>query len=111
MRSPASSAPPSAPPCSWCCSWWASGICSDVLPDRCIRSGRCRRKPSVERLTPDLQSWVVEPLLEAGLDLEEIRSLVFRLAFESIVDAASGPAAILRNVVAGEPEAVQSAWA
>jgi hypothetical protein len=62
-------------------------------------------------LTPDLQSWVVEPLIEAGLDLEEIRSLVFRLAFETMVDAESGPAAILRNVVADESEAVRGAWA
>jgi len=62
-------------------------------------------------LTPDLQSWVVEPLIEAGLDLEEIRSLVFRLAFDTMVDSGSGPAEILRNVVADESERVRGAWA
>ena len=65
----------------------------------------------MEWLTPEQQYWVVEPLLDAGLSLERIRSLVFRVAFEALVDEASGATAILRTVVAAEPEAVQHAWA
>ena len=62
-------------------------------------------------LTPAQQYWVVEPLLDAGLSLERLRSLVFRLAFDAMVDGESSPTAILRNVVADEPAPVQRAWA
>jgi len=62
-------------------------------------------------LTPEQQYWVVEPLIDAGLSLERIRSLVFRLAFDTMVDGTSGAPAILRNVVADEPAPVRHAWA
>jgi hypothetical protein len=62
-------------------------------------------------LTPEQQYWVVEPLLEVGLDLEQIRCLVFKVAFDAMVDEAAGATAILRNVVADEPAPVQCAWA
>jgi hypothetical protein len=62
-------------------------------------------------LTPERQYWVVEPLLDAGLGLEQIRSLVFRLAFDAMVGGVSGAATILRNVVADQPAPVQRAWA
>ena len=29
--------------------------------------------------------WIIEPLLEAGLDLEEVRTLLTRVSFESVV--------------------------
>ena len=50
--------------------------------------------------------WVVQPLIDAGLDLEEIRDLVFRLAFDGIV----GDLPRLRDPVAGRPPEVQAAW-
>ena len=55
------------------------------------------------------QCWLIEPLLEAGLGLEEIRGLVFRLAFEAVVgvDDPSGA----QRLVDDQPLHVQAAWA
>ena len=50
---------------------------------------------------------MIEPLLDAGLDLDEIRELIFRLAFESI--AGVGTTALI-NLVGDRPPAVQAAW-
>ncbi len=50
---------------------------------------------------------MIEPLLDAGLDLEQIRTLLYRLAFEAMVgDAAADPT----EVVGDQPPAVQAAW-
>ena len=61
---------------------------------------------------PDTQqcAWIVEPLIEAGLDHERIRTLVFRLGFEAIVD--DGPAVHERLVglVRHEADDVRTAW-
>ena len=54
--------------------------------------------------------WVVQPLLDAGLELEQIRVLVFRLAFEGIVGEERGGPAGLRDLVADHPAEVQAAW-
>ena len=48
---------------------------------------------------------MIEPLLDAGLDLDEIRVLVFRLAFETIVG--TGP---LTELAGDQPPRVQAAW-
>ena len=56
---------------------------------------------------PEQQLWIIEPLLDAGLDLEQIRTLLFRLAFEAIVgDGTADPT----DVVEDQPPAVQAAW-
>lgn len=61
---------------------------------------------------PDAQqcAWIVEPLIEAGLEPERIRTLVFRLGFEAIVD--DGPAAPDRliGLVRHEAAEVRTAW-
>jgi hypothetical protein len=50
---------------------------------------------------------MIEPLLDAGLGLEQIRTLLFRLAFEDIVgDGSADPT----DVVGDQPPAVQAAW-
>ena len=40
------------------------------------------------------QYWLIEPLVEAGMDLEEIRTLLVRLAFDAVVDPGTVPAGI-----------------
>ena len=50
---------------------------------------------------------MIEPLLDVGLDLEQIRTLLYRLAFEDIVgDGTADPT----DVVGDQPPAVQAAW-
>jgi hypothetical protein len=51
--------------------------------------------------------WVVQPLLDAGLGLEQIGCLVFRLAFEGVVGEGRGP----HHLVADRPPEVRAAWA
>ena len=56
---------------------------------------------------PEQPVWIIEPLLDAGPDLEQIRTLLFRLAFEAIAgDGNADPT----DVVADQPPAVQAAW-
>ncbi|MGY1692293.1 hypothetical protein [Geodermatophilus sp. SYSU D01105] len=54
--------------------------------------------------------WVLQPLLDAGLATERIRTLVDRLGFEVITREGSPTEADLRTVVADQPPAVRSAW-
>ncbi len=65
------------------------------------------RIPLVSLPAPEQQYWIIEPLLEAGLDLEQIRVLLFRLAFDAIVG--EGDTA-LTALVGDQPPAVQTAW-
>jgi hypothetical protein len=51
--------------------------------------------------------WLIAPLLEAGLDLERIRTLVFRLGFQAVVDPGRHE---LVDVVRAEPADVRAAW-
>ena len=59
------------------------------------------------RPAPEQDYWIIEPLLEAGLDLEQIRVLLFRVAFEGIVG--EGHTA-LTALVGDQSPAVQAAW-
>jgi hypothetical protein len=65
---------------------------------------------SVGGLAAQQCSWIVAPLVEAGLAPERIRTLVFRLGFEAIVD--DGPAVHerLTGLVRHEPPEVRAAW-
>jgi hypothetical protein len=49
------------------------------------------------------QYWLIEPLLGAGVDLDEIRALVVRLALDS--------GAVPTRLVADRPLEVRAAWA
>jgi hypothetical protein len=60
---------------------------------------------------PDQCRWVIEPLLDAGVELEHIRTLVFRIGFDAIVDGGTGSPQRLNDVVRDEPEEVRAAWA
>ena len=57
------------------------------------------------------QQWVVQPLIDAGVELEQIRALVFHLAFEDVVTEGRGTRAILGELVADRSPQVQAAWA
>jgi hypothetical protein len=57
---------------------------------------------------PEQQYWIIEPLLAAGLDLEQIRALVVRLGFEAAL-CGGGLDSLSRIVVDRSPE-VQAAW-
>ncbi len=64
----------------------------------------------MELLGRDQPLWVVQPLIDAGMELEQIRTLVFRLAFEGIVGEACSSMAGLQELVADRPPQVQAAW-
>ena len=51
------------------------------------------------------QRWVIQPLLDAGLDLEEVRALVVRLGSDPDV-----PGACLTGLVRDRPPEVRAAW-
>ena len=67
------------------------------------------RRVGVEHLTPH-QQWVIQPLIDAGLGAEEVRTLIFRLAFDAIVCEGSPPGTDVTSVVADQPPAVRTAW-
>jgi hypothetical protein len=62
-------------------------------------------------LGPEQQCWLIQPLVDAGLGLDQISTLVFRLAFDDIVSGGRTTPASVRDLVAGQPTRVQSAWA
>jgi hypothetical protein len=64
----------------------------------------------VGTFAPQQCQWIVEPMLEAGLDLDRIRALVFRMGFEGIVAEFRGTPASLAEVVRDEPAEVRRAW-
>jgi hypothetical protein len=60
--------------------------------------------------SPRHQRWLVQPLIDAGLPLDQIGTLVVRLAFAGIVTEGGGTLAAVRDLVADRPPAVQAAW-
>ena len=62
----------------------------------------------VGSFAPEQCRWLIAPLLDAGLDLERIRTLVFRLGFQAVTDPGQGG---LIDVVRHEPAEVRAAWA
>ncbi|MFQ1003770.1 hypothetical protein [Modestobacter sp. SSW1-42] len=65
----------------------------------------------MEQLARKQVHWVIEPLLEAGLSVDQIEVLVFRLGFEAVVSEGRGTVAGVHTVVAAESPEVQAAWA
>jgi len=60
---------------------------------------------------PEAQHWVLEPLLDAGLAMDQIRPLVFQLAFDDLVSDGNATVAGLHAIVRDQPAGVQAAWA
>jgi hypothetical protein len=57
------------------------------------------------------EPWVLAPLMDAGVPLDQVRELVFRLAFYDVVQEGAGTVADLGELVADQPPAVRTAWA
>jgi hypothetical protein len=66
--------------------------------------------PVVWSFIPEQQYWIIEPLIEAGLDLDEVRDLIFRLGFEAIVSEGADTVGSVQGVVSDQPADVQAAW-
>lgn len=70
----------------------------------CIHAGRAGRTPVV-----DPRTWILQPLVDAGLPSETIADLLFRLGFEAVArqgDIDEGVRAVVRD----QPAEVQAAW-
>ncbi len=65
----------------------------------------------MESVASTQQYWLVQPLIDAGLELEEIRVLLFRLSFDGIVHTAAGTAVDAMMLVDDQPAEVRAAWA
>lgn len=68
------------------------------------------RRPVVGSLSPQQHEWVIRPLIDAGLGLDRIKDLLFRLGFESIVSEGRGTAIEVSSMVDAEPPHVRAAW-
>lgn len=66
--------------------------------------------PFVGSLSVQQHEWVIRPLIDAGLGLDRIRDLLFRLGFAAIVSEGRGTAAEVVTMVDGEPPHVRAAW-
>ena len=60
---------------------------------------------------PEQCRWIIAPLLDAGMDLDRIRTLLFHLGFQGIADAERSVPVALTAVVRSEPADVRAAWA
>jgi hypothetical protein len=54
--------------------------------------------------------WVIRPLIDAGLGLDRIQDLLFRLGFESIVSEGQTTLTSVTNVVRDQSDEVRAAW-
>jgi hypothetical protein len=61
---------------------------------------------------PEKQHWVIQPLIDAGLAMEQIRAFVFQLAFDEMA-AGDGRATVagIHGIVEDQPVRVRAAWA
>jgi hypothetical protein len=66
--------------------------------------------PCVGSLSPEQHYRIIEPLVDAGLELERIRDLLFRLAFDAIVSEGGTTVSRLTDVVRDQPPEVRAAW-
>ena len=57
------------------------------------------------------QQWVVQPLLDVGLDQDQIRDMVFRLAFQDLVSEGRDTLRWVTELVVDQPAEVRTAWA
>jgi len=60
---------------------------------------------------PEAQQWVIQPLVDAGLALDQIRVLVFDLAFDGIINDGRATVAGIEAIVRDQPAEVRAAWA
>jgi hypothetical protein len=73
-----------------------------------IRIGAELRKPDVEE-DESQPRWIVAPLLDAGLDVDGVRTLLFRVTFECLTGGRSDLSDV--SAFLGEqPPPVRAAW-
>lgn len=75
-----------------------------------IRTAPSSRTSFVGPPSPEQLYRVIEPLADAGLQREQIRDLLFRLAFDAIVGEDGMTVPCLTDVVRDQPHEVQAAW-
>ena len=54
--------------------------------------------------------WIIQPLLEAGLDLDSVRELMFRVSFECTVTDGRCDVSDVAALLGPQPTAVRAAW-
>ena len=64
----------------------------------------------MDAFSPARDRWVISPLVEAGLDIDHIRDLLVRLAFEAIVTDGRRTVGQVATLVADQPTHVRAAW-
>jgi hypothetical protein len=64
----------------------------------------------VGSLSPEEHYRIIEPLVDAGLELEQVRVLLFRLAFDAIVSEGSSTVSSLTDLVRDQPPEIRAAW-
>jgi hypothetical protein len=69
------------------------------------------RSPGVGSFAGEQQQWVVQPLIDAGVDLDRIHELVFDLAFADLVSEGRDTLTAVSALVADQSAAVRVAWA
>lgn len=72
--------------------------------------GRRLEHFSVGSLSPEQLYRIIEPLVDAGLEQEQIRTLLFDLAFDAIVSEGTTMVSDVTAVVRDQPPEVQVAW-
>jgi hypothetical protein len=53
---------------------------------------------------------IIQPLIDAGLDLDEVRTLLFRVAFEAITTEGRCDLTDTTAFLGPQPDAVRAAW-
>lgn len=61
-------------------------------------------------VTHEQLRWVIQPLLAAGLDLDEIGDLLYRFAFDDIVSGGHAGACAGPHALSDQPSHVRAAW-
>ncbi len=74
----------------------------------CIRGTRSARTQVVAAVAREQHYWLIEPLLRAGMDPEEIRKRLTRLTFDCMVRPGDQVAS---TPVDDQPPEIRAAWA
>jgi hypothetical protein len=61
-------------------------------------------------VAPEQRYWIIEPLIDAGLELDQIRDLLFRISFDAIVNEGRCLVASVTELVGDQPAEIQAAW-
>ena len=94
------------------CGEWGSGHPPSTASTRRQLTSEARFRTGAEPRKQDVATpeskdvWIIQPLLDAGLDPDDVRDLLFRVTFESLVTAGPCDVVFLRS----QPPALRAAW-